>query len=114
MDTHAKRSVVRLVAVVAALIATLLPLIITAAAQPAAADVAGGPDPNFGTGGKTTASFLMDQPNGRAVALRPDGKIVVAGRGTAAQHVGFVAQYSPSGAPRLLVRGGDGVVGLNQ
>jgi uncharacterized delta-60 repeat protein len=60
---------------------------------------AGVPDTTFGTGGTTTTDFGNPQEvNGKAVALQPDGKIVVAGifksTGAGIQNLGFaVARY---------------------
>src|SRR5438874_8093102 len=102
------RSTLRVLGLVAAIIATVVPLV--GLAPPAVADVNGATDPNVGTGGMVTTAFAMDQPNARAVAVRPDGKIVLAGRAIAAQPIDVVAQYLPSGAPDLSFGGGDGFV----
>src|SRR4051794_26675786 len=112
MDTRLRTAVTTVIAIVAVIAAACVPLAMMA--RPASADVVGALDPNFGSGGTAATSFLMDQPNARAVAVRPNGKIVVAGQGTAAQHIDFVAQYSQSGAPDLQFGGGDGFVVLNQ
>jgi uncharacterized delta-60 repeat protein len=56
---------------------------------------AGVPDPTFGTNGVVTSQFdAGDQP--MAVAVQPDGKIVVAGE--TSNFVGFVARYNVNGS----------------
>src|SRR6476469_179427 len=66
-----------------------------AAAQP------GQLDPSFGTGGKVTTSFL-NQDRASAVAIQPDGRIVVVGRAANANNpltADFaVARYNANGA----------------
>jgi uncharacterized delta-60 repeat protein len=49
----------------------------------------GQPDPSFGTGGKVTLNFPGGHSEVRAVALQPDGKIVVAGAAEAAGNADF-------------------------
>src|SRR6266702_4413295 len=73
----------------------------------AAGTAPGSLDSSFGTAGKTTISF-GDKGTANGVALRPNGKIVVAGftsRGGAAADFG-VAQLNRNGSP-------DGSFGLN-
>jgi uncharacterized delta-60 repeat protein len=40
---------------------------------------AGGLDPAFGSGGKVAVDFFGSIDNGQAVAIQPDGKLLVAG-----------------------------------
>jgi uncharacterized delta-60 repeat protein len=65
----------------------------------------GGPlDPTFGSGGRVTTPFGNDNDYGFAVALQPDGKILLAGtdRGTTATPIGEVnfalARYNSDGS----------------
>ena len=73
---------------------------ITAAAQiePRAAD--GSLDPSFGEGGRVVTDFFGDADIGYAVALQPDGKLLVAGSAAVggANSVDFgLARYNPDG-----------------
>ena len=61
----------------------------------------GTPDTSFGTGGKVTTDFAGHSDYGRAVAIQPDGKIVVAGQSYNAagtQRFLAVARYTIAGA----------------
>jgi uncharacterized delta-60 repeat protein len=70
----------------------------------------GQPDPSFGTGGKVTLSFPGGQSEARAVALQPDGKIVVAGAAEAAGNGDFlIVRYNADGSPDMSFGGGDGI-----
>ncbi|HEX2621423.1 MAG TPA: hypothetical protein VHL11_14790, partial [Phototrophicaceae bacterium] len=61
-------------------------------------DTGGIPDPAFGTGGKVTTDFNIDVNGGNAVAIQPDGKIVVAGfTGTAGNTDFALARYDTGG-----------------
>src|SRR4051812_34982399 len=99
-------------AVAAVLASGLAPLSATSlfAARPAAADVAGTLDPNFGAGGQATTSFPLEKPAAKAVVSESNGNIVVAGQATAGGPVDFVARYLPSGQPDPAFGGGDGFV----
>ena len=61
----------------------------------------GTPDLNFGTNGQVTTDFGSSDDEGRAVAIQPDGKIVVAGYtlGTSGGFNFAVARYLANGAP---------------
>jgi uncharacterized delta-60 repeat protein len=52
-------------------------------------------DPSFGTGGMVVTSFADSDAEGRAIAVQPDGKIVVAGLSAAAF---ALARYTAGGA----------------
>src|SRR4051812_47523786 len=56
-------------------------------------------DTTFGAGGKARTDFLGDNDDARAVAIQPDGKIVVVGSGASDPlHSRFViARYRPDG-----------------
>lgn len=74
-------------------------LLLASSATAAPAD----PDPSFGTGGRITTDFAAGEDSGAAIAVQPDGRIVVAGdanTGTAADpNPDFaVARYLPNGA----------------
>ena len=68
--------------------------------------VVGGLDPSFGTEGKVTTNFgAADLAN--AVALQPDGKIVVVGKTGLAGIFDFaVARLNPDGSPDNTFGGG--------
>lgn len=61
----------------------------------------GTPDLNFGTNGQVTTDFGASDDESRAVAIQPDGKIVVAGYtlGTSGGFNFAVARYLTNGAP---------------
>jgi len=69
-------------------------------------------DTTFGTGGKVTTDFAGGADTAYAVAVQPDGKIVLAGTATVAgSGQDFaVARYLDSGAPDLAFGGGTGKV----
>ncbi len=58
----------------------------------------GAPDPSFSADGKQTVDFGTGLDSGDGVALRPDGRIVLAGGGGAGDDVA-VAQLLPNGDP---------------
>jgi len=61
---------------------------------------AGAPDGTFGTAGLVTMGLSTQDDFSRAVALQPDGKIVVAGLSSNSVNSDFaVARFDPSGAP---------------
>src|SRR5438067_1103516 len=62
---------------------------------------AGDLDPTFGVGGKLTTSFQQQvDSSAQALALQPDGKIIMTGAPTIATAQGwFVARYEPDGSP---------------
>jgi uncharacterized delta-60 repeat protein len=75
--------------------------------SPSAQAAPGDPDPTFGIGGKVTTDFALNgfsDDDGNAMALQPDGKIVVAGTGFfvaagPAPGQDFVlARYNPTGS----------------
>lgn len=67
-------------------------------------------DEAFGTGGLTTIDFAGAEDVSRGVAIRPDGKIAVAGHATAGGHAAFaVARFTAQGTPDPEF-GGGGVV----
>lgn len=86
----------------------------------------GGLDPSFGSGGTSTLSISPEFDLGQALALQPNGKIVVAGQaGITGDGTGdlVVARFGPSGAPdtgfgsggftrRSLSPGADGAGGV--
>jgi uncharacterized delta-60 repeat protein len=56
-------------------------------------------DPTFGTGGKVTTDFAGNRDEGRAMAIQPDGKIVVAGfTDTATGREFALARYNTNGS----------------
>ncbi|EMR00937.1 delta-60 repeat domain protein [Cesiribacter andamanensis AMV16] len=56
-------------------------------------------DPAFGSGGKVVTPFEQRNVRGKAIALQPDGKIVVAGHEHANRRAGFaLARYLPDGS----------------
>jgi len=62
-------------------------------------------DASFGTGGKVTTSIggALYDSTGTALALQPDGRIVVAGSASGGGTSGFfVARYLADGAPKGL------------
>jgi uncharacterized delta-60 repeat protein len=59
--------------------------------------VVGTLDPSFGTAGKATTNFGNDD-TAAAVALQPDGKIVVVGTSALGGSVMVVARYNPDGS----------------
>lgn len=72
----------------------------------------GDPDPGFGSGGKATTVLPGGENGAFAVALQPDGKIVVAGSGKVFGGVNydfFFARYNSDGSPDATFGGGDGV-----
>ena len=59
---------------------------------------AGDLDPTFGTGGKVTTDIQGDFDKARAVAIQPDGKIVVAGSAQNGMNIDFaVLRYNTNG-----------------
>ena len=59
----------------------------------------GGLDPSFGTGGTVTTDFGARDDVGRALALLPDGRLVVAGYAEGEDGAAFaLARYTPGGA----------------
>ena len=63
-----------------------------------AQNTAGSLDPTFGTGGKVTTDFFGDFDRVFAVAIQPDGKIVVAGNARNSLTTDFaLARYNPNG-----------------
>jgi uncharacterized delta-60 repeat protein len=67
-------------------------------------------DPSFGAGGKVTTPFPGGFGEARAIALQPDGKIVIAGAAKGPADNDFlVARYNNDGSPDLGFGGGDGV-----
>jgi uncharacterized delta-60 repeat protein len=70
----------------------------------------GQPDPSFGSGGKVALNFPGGHSEVRAVALQPDGKIVVAGAAEAAGNGDFlIVRYNADGSPDVSFGGGDGI-----
>lgn len=70
----------------------------------------GAMDPSFGSGGQVTTSFPGGFGEARAVALQPDGKIVVAGAVDGDGNSDFlVARYNSDGSPDGSFGGGDGI-----
>lgn len=66
-------------------------------------------DPSFGAGGLVTTPF-EGFGEARAIALQPDGKVVVAGAAKGAVNADFmVARYNPDGSPDKGFGGGDGI-----
>src|SRR3954469_3826209 len=63
-----------------------------AAAAPADLDL------GFGSGGRVLTGFPDENDNAYAVALQPDGKIVIAGA-TYRGYDGLVARFNPDGTP---------------
>lgn len=67
-------------------------------------------DPGFGAGGIASTSFAGGFGEARAIALQPDGKIVVAGAAKGALGNEFlVARYNNDGSPDAGFGGGDGI-----
>jgi uncharacterized delta-60 repeat protein len=59
----------------------------------------GTPDPMFGNAGKVVTAFGIGEDQINAIALQPDGKIVVAGYSSVNQNFDFaLARYLPNGA----------------
>src|SRR4051812_4954882 len=88
---------------VAALLGTAaLSLVAAGAAQAAAGDL----DPNFSGDGKQTTDFGA-RDTGEAVAMQPDGKIVVVGSTTPGGDAGSfaVARYNADGTPDTTFSG---------
>jgi uncharacterized delta-60 repeat protein len=70
----------------------------------------GAPDPSFGSGGKVTTVVPGGTSAAEAVAIQPDGKIVVAGAAEVAGNVDFFfARYESNGSPDGSFGGGDGI-----
>jgi uncharacterized delta-60 repeat protein len=71
-------------------------------------------DPSFGVGGIVSLTNSLPTSaniHARAVAIQPDGKIVVAGSGYDGTNGGFgVARYNPDGSPDLTFGAGGKVV----
>ncbi|GAA1009902.1 hypothetical protein Aple_022870 [Acrocarpospora pleiomorpha] len=58
----------------------------------------GAPDTGFGSGGSVITSFSADADSSNALAIRPDGKILVAGyEGTGSAQDSAVRQFNPDG-----------------
>ncbi|MBK8039987.1 MAG: cadherin-like beta sandwich domain-containing protein [Verrucomicrobiaceae bacterium] len=69
----------------------------------------GTPDASFGTGGKVTIDFFGDSDYGRAVALQPDGKIIVVGQAyTGGRRFFALARLTTTGQPDPSLTGGIG------
>jgi uncharacterized delta-60 repeat protein len=67
-------------------------------------------DPSFGSGGMATTPFPGGFGEARAVALQPDGKIVIAGEAKGAANGDFlIARYNTDGSPDGGFGGGDGI-----
>lgn len=67
-------------------------------------------DPSFGNGGVVTTLFPGGYGEGRAVAVQPDGRIVVVGQAKGLVNSDFVAlRYEANGAPDPSFGGGDGI-----
>lgn len=67
-------------------------------------------DPGFGAGGIASTSFAGGFGEAEAIALQPDGKIVVAGAAEGAANSEFlVARYNTDGSPDASFGGGDGI-----
>jgi uncharacterized delta-60 repeat protein len=67
-------------------------------------------DPGFGAGGKVTTPFPGGFGEARAVAIQPDGKIVIAGEAKGALNGDFLAaRYEADGTPDAGFGGGDGI-----
>src|SRR5215204_2786186 len=57
-------------------------------------------DPTFGSGGKVTTDFSGAGDLGRAVALQPDGKIIVVGQsGINGVYHSALVRYNSNGSP---------------
>jgi uncharacterized delta-60 repeat protein len=70
----------------------------------------GSPDTTFSADGKTTTSFGSGRDLGTALALQPDGKIIVAGRSHNGADYDFaLARYNTNGSPDVIFDG-DGKV----
>jgi len=71
-------------------------------------------DPGFGQGGKVTTPFPGGFGEARAVAIQPDGKIVIAGgaKGMVDADV-LIARYNTDGSPDSGFGGGDGIQIIN-
>ncbi|HVY97416.1 MAG TPA: hypothetical protein VHA54_10705 [Solirubrobacterales bacterium] len=67
-------------------------------------------DPSFGNGGVVTTLFPGGYGEGRAVAIQPNGRIVVVGQAKGALNSDFLAvRYRANGAPDTTFGGGDGI-----
>lgn len=67
-------------------------------------------DPSFGEGGIVTTSVPGGLGAARAVAIQPDGKIVVAGEGEVGVTTSFLfVRYDSNGVPDPTFGGGDGI-----
>jgi uncharacterized delta-60 repeat protein len=99
--------------VVGALLALATTMISTASADPThqvplVTDGAGDLDPTFGENGMVTTDVGPDGDSANAIAIQPDGKIVVAGEASFAASFGLV-RYTPDGALDATF-GGGGIV----
>ena len=91
--------------------AVLASLVIAILSAPIAWAASGDLDPTFGDGGRVTTVFqnILHDSRGEAVALQPDGKIVVAGFSySSCCRVFAIARYEPDGSPDPSFGGGDG------
>ena len=80
-------------------VALLLVLPLTGLIPQVVEAAAGDLDPAFGVGGKRTTDFFGNDDVGAAVAVQPDGKIVVAGIALSGEVGNFaVARYSSDGS----------------
>jgi uncharacterized delta-60 repeat protein len=87
--------------VFAAIVATTI-AVVTAGLVPAgaASPPEGAADPGFGDGGIVTTDFAAGWDQANALALQPDGKIVVAGSTVQGDSGDFaIARYNPNGSP---------------
>ncbi|HET9153121.1 MAG TPA: hypothetical protein VFN85_03290 [Solirubrobacterales bacterium] len=67
-------------------------------------------DPTFGEGGIVNTPVPGGLGVARAIAIQPDGKIVVAGEGEVGATDGFLfVRYDPNGVPDPSFGGGDGI-----
>jgi uncharacterized delta-60 repeat protein len=66
-------------------------------------------DPTFGQGGKVVTTLMGGSLRGRAVAIQPDGKIVVAGVAGPLNPDFLFVRYDTDGTPDPGFGGGDGI-----